>query len=316
MEWGIEIPTFGRLADPGAVAAIGRAVEDLGFESLWIADHIVFPPKIGSRYPYSADGEFLTPPDTPFYDPLVMLGYFAALTDRIKLGLSVLILPYRNPVVTAKMLATVDQVSRGRLLLGIGVGWMKEEFDALDVPFDDRGVRTDEYVEIFRRIWRDPTPSFEGRTYSFLPIKAEPKSFRPEGPPVYVGGNAPPALRRSARLSNGWHANRLTPEAYLEHRGRLDDLCRQAGRDPAEVPTIFKIAIRPVDDPGHQPDASGRGLSGTPDQITAGFEPYVQAGISSFVFHVAAPDQDGFLRTIERLAREIRPSVEAAAAVG
>ena len=313
MEWGIEIPTFGRLADPATVATLARAAEDLGFDSIWVADHIVFPPRIESRYPYSADGEFLVPPDTPFLDPLVTLGYFAALTSRSRLGLTVLILPYRNPVVTAKMLATIDQYSQGRLRLGIGVGWMKEEFDALAVPFDDRGKRTDEYVEIFRTIWTDPTPSYAGQTYRFAPIKAEPKTVQPGGPPIYVGGNANPALRRAARLSNGWHANRLTPEAYRDHRRRLDDFCRSANRDPAEVPTVFKIGIRLVDQPGHQPDTSGRTLSGSPDQIAAGFEPYRQAGIDSFVTPIVTADADEFRRVLERLAREVRPRLEAAA---
>lgn len=313
MEWGIEIPTFGDLADPATVTALARAAEDLGFDSVWIADHVVFPRVLESRYPYSPDGAFLAPSDRPFLDPLVALSYFAALTNRCRLGISVLILPYRNPVLTAKMLATLDQFSRGRLLLGIGVGWMKEEFDALAVPFDDRGRRTDEYVEIFRSLWTEPTPSYSGQTYQHGPIWCEPKPVQPGGPPIYVGGNTAPALRRAARLSNGWHANRLPVDAYRDHRRRLDDLCRSANRDPAEVPTVFKIAIRLVDQAGHQPDTSGRFLSGSPDQIAAGLAAYRQAGIESFVTPIAAADASQFIRALERLAAEVRPRVEAGA---
>lgn len=311
MKWGIEIPTFGHLAHVPDLTRMARAAEDLGFDSIWIADHIVFPPVFESSYPYSADGRFLIPADAPMLDPLVMIGYFAGVTERCEIGLSVLILPYRNPVATAKALATADQAAGGRIRLGIGVGWLREEFEALDVPFADRGVRTDEYVEIFRRIWTDPTPSFQGKTYQFAPIKAEPKPARPGGPPILVGGNAPPALRRAARLSRGWHANRLTPAAYRDHRSRLDALCREAGRDPAEVPTLFKIAIRFADEPGHVPDDSGRSLSGSANQIVAGFEPYRRAGIDQVVTPLPAATPAEYLRALERLAREVRPRVEA-----
>lgn len=310
MEWGIEIPTFGAMADPAVNGRMAKAAEELGFDSVWIADHIVFPPVFESRYPYSADGRFLMAPDRPMLDPLVMLGYLAALTERVALGLTVLILPYRNPVLTAKMLATADVAANGRVRLGIGVGWLKEEFDALNVPFDDRGVRTDEYVEIFRRIWSEETPSYEGQTYRFAPLKAEPKPVQGVNLPVYVGGNSNPALRRAARLSNGWHANRLTPNDYLEHRRRLDEYCGQVGRSPDDVPTLFKIAIRPVEETGHTPDASGRSLSGRSSDIAAGFEAYRKAGIDRVVTPIYVRTADEYFRTLEQIAKEIRPKVE------
>src|SRR5262245_57876458 len=176
VKFGVFLPISGRAATAVLADAAQRA-EALGFDSVWAADRIVTPWRIDTPYPYSADQHFIVPPDRPFLEPLTCLAYLAGCTRTIALGMSVMVLPYRSPVYSAKIATSIDHLSRGRLILGVGVGWMAEEFEALGVSFQDRGARADEQIEVIKRLWQDERPSFNGRYYRFPEVGFAPKPF-------------------------------------------------------------------------------------------------------------------------------------------
>src|SRR5438552_4567518 len=204
MRYGFYLPTRGRSAEPDALEALVERGEALGFHSTVIADHVVFPVAIASKYPYTVSGEF--PGGGDALEQLTLMSFVAAKSTRLRLITSVMILPHRNPVLTAKMLATIDVLSRGRVTVGIGVGWLREEFEALGAAdFDRRGAVSDEYIRIFKTLWTQSPASFEGEFYRFAPLKCEPQPLQKPHPPIWIGGHSPAALRRVARLGDGWH---------------------------------------------------------------------------------------------------------------
>jgi probable F420-dependent oxidoreductase len=236
---GIMFANTGEFATgPGAVA-LARLAEDLGFESLWTVEHVVVPTGYQSPYPYSKDGKMPGSEENPIPDPLVWLAYVAAATSTIRLGTGILILPQRNPLVLAKELATLDAMSGGRLELGIGVGWLEEEFDALGVPFDRRGARTDEYVDVLRRVWREPATAHTGEFATFAEIKSYPKPAQAGGPRIHVGGHTAAAARRAARLGDGFFPGRNLGPALAALRAA----CAEQGRDPSEIEITAGVGI-------------------------------------------------------------------------
>ena len=234
MEFGIAFANVGPLEGPEAAAGFARAAEQAGFESIWTVEHVVVPAGYESSYPYDPSGKMPGGDSSPIPDPLIWLAYVAAATERIKLGTGILILPQRNPVVLAKELATLDRLSGGRLLLGIGVGWLEEEFDAIGVPFRERGRRTDEHVAAMRALWSGEAATFEGEFTSFQDCWSLPA---PAGGsiPVHVGGHTDAAARRAGRLGDGFFPGKGSHEEL----GRLFDLARataeEHGRDPAAI---------------------------------------------------------------------------------
>ena len=187
---GCTLPTSGAAADPSALGALAQTAEALGFDSIWVSDHVVVPERIGSSYPYSADGRFPTAPTQPYLEPLATLSYLAGLTRRARLGTHVLVLPYRHPLLAAKMLSTLDNLSGGRFDFGIGVGWMREEFEALGSPsYERRGAVTDEQLRIMKAVWTQDVTGFEGEFYRFEPLGAHPLPVQKPHPPIWVGGH-------------------------------------------------------------------------------------------------------------------------------
>ena len=217
----------------GAVEVLRRA-EAGGFESVWCGEHVVRPDVIDSRYPYTADGKIPAEPDTPVPDPLIWLAHAAAVAPTLRLGTCILIVPQRNPLVLAKELATLDVLSGGRVELGLGVGWMKEEFDALGVPWARRGARSDEYVEAMRALWRGPHAEYHGEFVDFAPVTCSPRPVQAELP-VIVGGDSDAAIRRAVRLANGYFPGEGDTERLGALVDRLRRACDDAGRDPAEI---------------------------------------------------------------------------------
>ena len=205
MDFGANIFGVGALADPGALADVARLAEDLGYHSVFVADHVIVPRTLASKYPYSRDGGFPYEPDRDWLDPLVALGFLAGRTSRIRIGTSITVLPMRHPIITAKQVATADHLSGGRVIFGVGVGWMAEEFRMLGESFEDRGRRMDEYLALVKTLWTEKNPSFHGREYQLTDCAITPKPVqRPL--PVWIGGDSPAALRRAARLGDGWHS--------------------------------------------------------------------------------------------------------------
>lgn len=204
MKFGITGVNAGMGIVPSYAAGVARAAEELGFESLWTVEHVVVPAGYDSQYPYSKTGKMPGGEDVPIPDPMIWLSYIAAVTERINLGTAIIILPQRNPVVFAKACATLDQLSGGRMLLGVGIGWLREEFDAIGVPFDERGARTEEFVGAMRALWTQQEPSYSGRFVSFDRAKMFPKPAQAAGIPVIVGGHTEAAARRAGRIGDGF----------------------------------------------------------------------------------------------------------------
>lgn len=224
----IGIPLF-RLR-PEQMIAVARRAEELGFESVWVPEHVVFPARIASRYPYSPDGVPPVTPDSPHLDPLIVLTYIAATTTRIRLGTNIYILPLRHPLLTARTAVSLDVLSGGRLTLGVGIGWLAEEFAAVGVDFATRGARARECARALKALWTEDEPEFRGRHFSFGPVKFEPKPLQKPYPPIVFGGESAAALERAAALGDGWYGVGHTPESAAPQVEKLRALLAAEGR--------------------------------------------------------------------------------------
>jgi probable F420-dependent oxidoreductase len=219
-----------------AIAADVCQAEQLGFESAWIAEHLIMPVKQASAYPYTADGRFPAPPDAPFHDPLLALAYVAALTTRIRLATGIFVVPLRNPFATAKAIATLDNLSQGRVIFGVGIGWLKEEFEAVGMKFEDRALRTREYLELMIELWSKSDPLYKGRTVATEGMKFMPKTVQQPHPPIVFGGTSEPALKRTVRLGDGWYGIAHSLDEAHMLISRLSEYARAVGRTrPIEI---------------------------------------------------------------------------------
>ncbi len=311
MRYGFYLPTRGQTATSEAMAALVRRGESLGFTSAMIADHIVFPTLINSKYPYTVSGVF--PGEGDALEQLSLMAFVAGMTERLRLVTSVMILPYRNPVVTAKALATIDVLSRGRVTVGVGVGWLREEFEALDAPdFDRRGAVSDEYIRIFKTLWTESPASFDGKFYRFKDLRCLPHPIQKPHPPIWVGGHSRPALRRAARLGDGWHpvgANPAVPLTPAELRASLEELSRRAeaaGRDPSALTISFKAPL--YDPSAPAPGGARRPFSGTPPQVVEDIAVYGRLGVSEIIFDFRSENLSESLDRMEAFASVVKPS--------
>jgi len=242
VEFGCHLPVYGPAATRDVLLGVARRLEALGYDALWVSDHIVIPWRIESRYPYSATGAFPLTPDTDFLEPLTALALVAGATERIRLGTSVLVIPHRHPVLAAKMLATLDRLAPGRVVLGAGVGWMREEIELLGAPFDRRGAWTDEAIALMRACWRDDRVDFAGRFFRVDGVACRPRPARGTIP-IWIGGHTARALDRVARLGDGWHAAFPTLEGLSTGIADLREACRAAGRDFSSLTLSARIGL-------------------------------------------------------------------------
>lgn len=272
MKFGLRYCNTGRYVDPAAATELLQAGEAAGFESAWTVEHTVVPAGYASSYPYTADGKMAGGVnDIPLPDPLIWMAYAAAATTRIKLATGIMILPQHNPVVAAKQIATLDHLSGGRILLGVGVGWLKEEFEALGVPFEDRGRRADEYIAAMRELWTADAPSFDGAFVRFKEAYCRPKP--PNGPvPIIIGGDSKPAARRAGRLGDGYFpARAATPEAI--------DLVRRTAEAHGRDPDAIEITTNLPDDLSTIPALKKLGVGRLLIPVTgmAGLDPVIKS---------------------------------------
>jgi probable F420-dependent oxidoreductase len=239
MRLGLHALGIGTGARRQVIDAVAAGAEAAGFATLWAGEHVVMV----DDGPYAPDGRIAVPADADWLDPLITLSFAASVTSTIRLATGVLLLPEHNPLLLAKQVASLDLLSHGRLSLGVGVGWSREEFDALGVPFARRGARADEYLAAMRTVWRDDVASFDGEFVSFAGVRVNPRPVRDRRIPVVVGGNSDAALRRAARLADGWYGFNLEGTDHVRERiQRLHDCCAQAGRDPAELDVAVALA--------------------------------------------------------------------------
>ena len=283
MKFGLLFANTGDFVQPDGIRGLASAAEAAGIESLWTVEHVLVPVGYRSRYPYSKTGRMPGGEDMPIPDPLVWLGYAAAVTTTLRLATGVLILPQRQPAYAAKQLATLDVLSGGRAIAGVGVGWLAEEFAAVGVPFEERGARTDESIQALRSLWSPRAEPFRGRFYRWEAVESNPRPVRPEGIPIVVGGHSAPAARRAARFGDGFFPARGGPEELARLFGIVREECERIGRDPAEVELICGGRVRAPED----------------------LEPYAALGVSRLVVSPPAQDVDGLRRGLERFARDV-----------
>lgn len=236
MKLGLMFANSGPFANPQLMAHLAQAAERFGFESIWTVEHVVIPQNYQSPYPYSPSGKIPGSEDVPIPDPLLPLAYAAAITKTLRLGTGVMILPQRHPLYVAKEVATLDVLSNGRVILGIGSGWLKEEFDSLGLDFHQRGARTDEAINSLRALWSpEAASSFHGKHFSFGPVKCFPKPVQKGGVPIVVGGHSPAAAKRAGRYGNGFFPAIAEPDKLKELFAMMSAEAKKAGRDPKQI---------------------------------------------------------------------------------
>ena len=317
MKYGFTLPGRGHLATPERLGIIARKGEEFGFDTLLTGDHILVPKNISSVYPYTEGGEFPGSGSGESMEQITLLSYIAGQTSKIRLVTSVLIVPHRNPLIAAKSLATLDLLSEGRLVVGVGVGWMREEFQALGLPpFEERGAVTDEYIRAFKVLWTEDDPHFEGKYISFDDISFLPKPVQKPHPPIWVGGESRPALRRTAELADGWYplgSNPTfpmgTPEQLKAGLERLAGYAERFGRDPSTIETIYRThqfeLLKQAGGPDRLP------FVGDADQIAGDIRQYQDMGVTSMVwdFLRQTDDLDSMLGLMEDFSTQVWPKV-------
>ena len=310
--FGTSMPSRGDMASPANLRTLAQRAESLGFDSAWVSDHIILPRSVDSFYPYAANGVATFRPDEDYYEPLAALNFLAGCTQKIRLGTHVLILPYRNPVLTAKMISTLDVLSEGRFILGAGVGWMEEEFKALGLDtFAQRGAVTDEYIQLFNELWTKDNPEFQGEHYQLSESGFQPKPVQKPHPPIWIGGHTNPAIRRAAKYGDGWMPIGLRPPAILEPEelaekiARLRRLTMEAGRPEDAVSLCFSTGVTFDDAPG----PTRRMMSGRAEQIAADLRQYQDLGIRNFILGFPGDSVAAVDEAMEQFSKQVMPLI-------
>lgn len=304
MDIGVHLPQLGRGATRSALQEFCAEAERLGVHSGWVSDHIAWPTDIASKYPYSDDGSFPAPNSMAWLDPIGTLIFVAAITETMKLGQTVLIMGYRPPVQTAKLIATLDVLSQGRAILGAGVGWMREEFEVLGMPYDQRGKRADEQLEIFDALFTQDTPSYDGEFYSFPEIKFEPKPVQSHVP-VWIGGASEPAYRRTARFGDCFHAAFEPIEKVTHEWDRVQELTAAAGRNPEDMSLSIRLYLDPT--AAMKP---GLSIAGSTEQMIDSMSAWQAIGVDHVLVDITAPGGPaGRLEAMQAFMTDVVPHV-------
>lgn len=285
MKFGMAFANVGPFGQPDEAAFLARTAEEAGIESLWTVEHVAVPAGYEANYPYSADGRMPGPESSPIPDPLVWLAYVAAETSTIRLATGILILPQRHPIYVAKEVATLDVLSKGRLILGVGIGWLHEEFEALDIPFEERASRTEESCRALRTLWKPGPQPFKGDHYAWDAVESNPKPVQEGGVPIVIGGHVKGAARRAARVGDGFFPLKAEGRRLDELLAELSHECARVGRDPRRIeittasPGNDLDAIRRLEDkgvsrlaigpPGFDRESIRRGLGELADGVLA-----------------------------------------------
>ncbi len=318
MKFGVGFTGRGPLSTPDRLVRLAEAAEQLGFDSFFVGDHVVLPASARqSKYPYSVNGKMPGGALQDCMEPITVLAWLAHATAKIAIGVSVLVIPYRNPLLVAKMLATLDVLSGGRVILGAGVGWLREEFQVLQAAsFEERGHVTDEYLALMRRAWTIDPVSFEGHYCRVEEVHLLPKPLQSRGIPIWIGGHSSAAVRRAGRLGDAWHPIalrspvRLDPAEYATKVTQMHETAREAGRDPASI-VLTLYAFMEVWSPRRKALGGDRMLlQGTVAQVIADICAYQAIGVTHLVFSTMADETTGAVDNMKRFADEVRPHVK------
>ena len=307
MDFGLHLPASSANVKPEDLVRFAQQAEALGFYCLTVADHVIVPKVISIPYPYTVDGKY---PGTGYHlETLTTMSFLAGATRRIRFATSVMIAPYRNPIITAKMLASLDVLSNGRVIVGLGVGWMKEEFDNLGTPaFAERGRVTDEYIRAFRELWTSDSPTFSGQFCNFSNIVFLPKPVQKPTIPIWIGGHSKQAIRRAARLGDGWHpiggvpTIPLEPDDVRKDLAMLAEYAQAAGRDPKQIRIALKGSLF---DKEKKIEGRRRRFMGDAEVIASDIRDYRAAGVDTMIFDVRRPSSAETLDRMEWMAKEV-----------
>jgi probable F420-dependent oxidoreductase len=308
MDFGLHLPASSAAVTAEDLVRFAQQAEALGFYCLTVADHIVVPKDISVPYPYTIDGKY---PGAGYHlETLTTMSFLAGATKRIRFATSVMIAPYRNPILTAKMLSSLDVLSNGRVIVGLGVGWMKEEFNNLQTPpFEDRGKVTDEYIKAFRELWTSDNPSFQGKYCNFANVVFLPKPVQKPTIPIWIGGHSKQAIRRAARLGDGWHpiggvpTIPLEPEDIAKDMSMLREHAENAGRDPKTIRVALKGSL--FDREKQIAPGKRRRFIGDAEEIASDIRAYRAVGVDTMIFDVRRPGIAETLERMEWMAKEV-----------
>ena len=283
MKFGLFFANAGPFSIPETFEALCRSADEVGFESIWTVEHVVVPVGYESKYPYSDTGKMPGPESSPIPDPVVALSYAAAITKRVNLATGIVILPQRHPVYVAKEFASLDVLSHGRAILGVGIGWLEEEFEAVGVPFGERVGRTEESCAAIRSLWEDGARPFEGKYYRWGPVESNPKPVQKPGVPIVVGGHVEGAARRAARVGDGWFPAKGSIATLPPLIAAMHDECEKVGRKPEEL------------------EVSAVGQNLDPDTVKR----YEDIGVSRLVVPPMAFDPEGLRKGLGEFAERL-----------
>jgi probable F420-dependent oxidoreductase len=313
MQIGFNLPLSGALASPPVLTRLAVEGEAIGFGYIALSDHIVEPLDIHARYPYSETGEFPQGSRGERHEQLAAMAYLAAKTSRIRFLTSVMVVPHRPAVLAAKMLSTIDVMSGGRLIVGVGAGWLEEEFEALGAPaFAERGKVTDEYLQAFRELWTRPEPRFEGRFVKFADIAFAPKPVQKPHPPLWIGGESGPAMRRAAKLGDGWYPIGTNPQhplntlpRYRAAVARLRKLIEDAGRDPSSIALAYRVHRHGALVPVKADNGEKHLFSGSAAEIAGDLRAMRELGVKAVDFSFPGPTADAVLAAMRQFHDEV-----------
>ena len=309
MKFGVFLPVSGRAASRKTLMQAAQRAEALGYDSVWAADRVVMPWTINTPYPYSKESSFIVPPDRPFFDTLTCLAFLAGCTERIELGMSVMVLPYRHPLYWSRIATTIDQLSTGRLIMGVGVGWMEEEFAALGAPFKERGRVSDEQLILLKQLWSEEHITFNGTYFQVHDIAFSPKPFQKPRIPIWVGGEGKAAQRRAGKYGDAWfpYFVRVTPQQLAAGFENVRAEAKNAGRDPDEVKLAccLPVELTPTDGP---PITDY--LKGSVGQVAERLKQFIAVGAVHIGLQFMIPHYPERQEQIERFAREALPGLQ------
>ena len=307
MQIGCSAPTSGPLIEPDSLLRIATEAEMLGYDYVTVSDHVMIPTSIASRYPYSDSGEFPSGAAAPRLEQLTAASFIAAVTSKLRIVTSVMVVPHRPAVLTAKILATLDYLSKGRLTLGIGAGWCEEEFVAIGAPpFAERGAVTDEWMMVCKELWTSDTPRFEGKYVQFKDVLFPPKPAQ-AAIPIWVGGESGPAMRRTARYGDAWYPIGTNPQFPMDTltRFKLRGLTEKAGRDPSAVELAYRVSSNPEAQPKGTVDGERKLFTGAAADYAGDIKALQDVGVNAFDFGLFGTGLAATLANLQRFRDEV-----------
>lgn len=297
MHIAVSIPTNTGADDPVALTDLAVLAEDLEFESIWTSEHMMHVSYVHARLG-----------DRPYFHPLAALSHMAARTSRIRIGTSILVLPFHHPFELAKYAATLDHFSAGRVTLGVGVGNVEEEFDAMNVPWRQRGSITTESIKVMQALWTQELASFEGKHWTFSGVRTSPKPVQKPSIPIWVGGNSEAAMRRAARLGEGWHPSAIGPKDFGESRLKAVDILEEHGRDVSDFAFCVRLNVGVGESVTTEGERRAFVDGNDPSELARELEAYQEAGVTHCILAPNSTDLDATAATLRNIGRDVLPS--------